>query len=240
MEKFFSPTALAPGEPQLRFGKIDDLASRVTAALDGARELLASQQHEEGYWCGEFEADSTLESDYIFLDTLLGPSNPERIRKASKYVLEHQNDDGGWGIFAGGPSNVSASVKAYFGLKLAGHGADHPAMARARRNPRTWGRHQVNTFTKIYFCFFGQYDYDTVPAVPPEIVLFPNWFWFNIYEFLRGRAQFWFRFRLLMPKSLSRRFPTKWAWKNYLLADAISPRMHLPWDNKPISWRNFF
>ena len=41
---------------------------------------------------------------------------------------------------------------------------------------------EVNTFTKIYLCFFGQYDYDAVPAIPPEIVLFPNWFWFNIYE----------------------------------------------------------
>ena len=41
---------------------------------------------------------------------------------------------------------------------------------------------EVNTFTKIYLCFLGQYDYDAVPAIPPEIVLFPNWFWFNIYE----------------------------------------------------------
>ena len=41
---------------------------------------------------------------------------------------------------------------------------------------------EVNTFTKIYLCFLGQYDYDAVPAIPPEIVLFPKWFWFNIYE----------------------------------------------------------
>ncbi len=41
---------------------------------------------------------------------------------------------------------------------------------------------ECNTFTKIYLCSLGQYDYDAVPAVPPEIVLFPNWFYFNIYE----------------------------------------------------------
>ncbi len=56
--------------PQMRFGKIDDLGSRVTVAIDAARKYLFSEQHEEGYWCGELEADTTLESDYILLHTL--------------------------------------------------------------------------------------------------------------------------------------------------------------------------
>ena len=82
-----------------------------------------------------------------------------------------------------GPSNISASVKCYFGLKLAGYAADHPELVRARKKILEMGGvTEVNTFTKIYLCFFGQYDYDAVPAIPPEIVLFPNWFWFNIYE----------------------------------------------------------
>ncbi|PYV78276.1 MAG: hypothetical protein DMG96_08450, partial [Acidobacteria bacterium] len=51
----------------MRFGKIDDLSSRVAAAIGGAGNYLFSQQHEEGYWCGELEADTTLESDYIML-----------------------------------------------------------------------------------------------------------------------------------------------------------------------------
>src|SRR5271167_1229656 len=118
--------------PQMRFGKIDDLVSRVAAGVDAARKFLFSQQHEEGYWCGELEADTTLESDYILLHTLLGTGNPARFEKAARYILNHQNEDGGWNIYAGGPSNISASVKAYFGLKLAGFSADHPALGRAR------------------------------------------------------------------------------------------------------------
>ena len=170
------------GVPPILFGKLDDLVSRVAAAADAARRFLFCQQHEEGYWCGELEADTTLESDYILLHTLLGTGNPDRIRKAANYILRHQNEDGGWSIYLGGPSNVSASVKAYFGLKLAGYKADHPALVKARKKIlELGGVTQVNTFTKIYLCFFGQYDYMSVPAVPPEIVLFPNWFWFNIY-----------------------------------------------------------
>src|SRR5215468_5626453 len=122
-----SPHLSTKSAPQLRFGKIDDLSSRVAAATDAARRLLFSQQHNEGYWCGELEADATLEADYIILHTLLGDVNPERFAKAARYILQHQNEDGGWSIYRGGPSNVSASVKSYFGLKLAGIRAEHPA-----------------------------------------------------------------------------------------------------------------
>src|SRR2546422_5386684 len=117
------------------------------------------------------------------LHTLLGTGDVEWFQKAAGYIRQHQNEDGGWPIYAGGPSNVSASVKAYFGLKLAGFTADHSALARARKKIlELGGVTEVNTFTKIYLCFFGQYDYETVPAIPPEIVLFPKWFWFNLYE----------------------------------------------------------
>src|SRR5678816_2687477 len=109
----------ATSAPQMRFGKIDDLSSRVAVGVDAARKFLFSQQHEDGYWCGELEADTTLESDYIVLHTLLGTEKPERIRKAANYILQRQNDDGGWSIYAAGPTNLSASVKAYFALKLA-------------------------------------------------------------------------------------------------------------------------
>ena len=69
--------------PQMRFGEIDDLSSRVAVAVDAARKYLFSQQHEDGYWCGELEADTTLEADYIVLHSLLGTEQPPRIRKAA-------------------------------------------------------------------------------------------------------------------------------------------------------------
>src|SRR5260370_16211742 len=126
MDKNSSDSPLATA-PQLRFGKIENLAARVGSAIAAARRDLFSKQHQEGYWCGELEADTTLESDYILLHTLLGTGSQERFDKAARCILEHQNEDGGWSIYAGGPSNISASVKAYFGLKLAGFKAEHPS-----------------------------------------------------------------------------------------------------------------
>ena len=233
--------AVPSSGPSLLFGKLDDMVSRVAAAADATRRFLFSQQHEEGYWCGELEADTTLESDYILLHTLLGTGNPERIRKAANYLLQHQNEDGGWSIYLHGPSNISASVKAYFGLKLAGYQAEHPALAKARKRIlELGGVTQVNTFTKIYLCFFGQYDYMSVPAVPPEIVLFPNWFWFNIYE-----ISSWSR-GILVPLSIAyakkpfKKIPPEMGVEELFVHGKSKKHMRLPWAKQLVSWRNFF
>ncbi len=231
----------ASAAPQLRFGKIDDLASRVAAAVDGARKYLFSQQHEEGYWCGELEADTTLESDYILLQTLLGTVNPERFQKCCNWILRHQNEDGGWGIYADAPSNISASVKAYFGLKLSGYKPDHPALARARKKILEMGGvTEVNTFTKIYLCFLGQYDYDAVPAIPPEIVLFPNWFWFNIYEISSWSRAILVPLSICYAKKPLKKIPEEMGVDELFVGGRDKSRMRLHWSQKRVSWRNFF
>src|SRR5246500_1761210 len=125
-----SPESHIGSSPELRFGKIEGLATRVGAAIAAARKFVFSQQVEEGYWCGELEADTTLESDYILLHTFLGTGKQDRIEQATRYILRHQNEDGGWSIYPAGPSNVSATVKAYVALKLAGFSAEHPALEK--------------------------------------------------------------------------------------------------------------
>jgi len=228
--------------PHMRFGKIDDLKSRVMVAVDAARKYLFSQQCEEGYWCGELEADSTLESDYILLHTLLGTGKPERMAKAARYILQHQNEDGGWGIYAGGPSNVSASVKAYFGLKLAGYSPEHPALVRARKRINELGGvTAINTFTKIYLCFLGQYDYNAVPAIPPEIVLFPNWFWFNIYEISSWSRAILIPLSIAYAKKPFKKIPAEMGIQELFPNGTMrGVNLHLRWSQKLISWRNFF
>jgi squalene-hopene/tetraprenyl-beta-curcumene cyclase len=227
--------------PQMRFGKIDDLSSRVAVGIDAARKYLFSAQHEDGYWCGELEADTTLEGDYIVLHTLFGTEQNPRVRKAANYILQHQNEEGGWSIYPGGPTNLSASVKSYFGLKLAGYKADHPAMVRAREVIlRLGGVTEVNTFTKLYLCFFGQYDYDAIPAIPPEIVLFPKWFWFNIYEISSWSRAMLVPLSICYAKKPFKKIPDEMGVAELFVGGRDKSRMHLHWDKKLLSWRNFF
>jgi squalene-hopene/tetraprenyl-beta-curcumene cyclase len=235
-----SPT-LSNSAPQLRFGKIDDLSARVAIAAEASQKWLFSQQHEEGYWCGELEADSTLEADYILLHVLLGTGSQERFQKAANWILKLQNEDGGWPIYKGGPSNISASVKSYFGLKLAGYSADHPALTKARKTILDLGGvTAVNTFTKIYLCFFGQYDYDGVPAVPPEIVLFPNWFWFNIYEISSWSRAILVPLSICYAKKPFKKIPEEMGVQELFVGGRDKSRMRLNWAKKLVSWRNFF
>src|SRR4051812_42435499 len=105
---------------------------RLESAIDRGVNYLLSLQNERGYWVGELEADTTLESDYIFYLNIIGKADPERVAKLASYVRERQLEDGGWNIYFGGPSELNATIKGYVALRLAGDPADAPHMQRAK------------------------------------------------------------------------------------------------------------
>src|SRR5271165_2780574 len=107
-------------------------AEQVVKAIENGANYLLSVQAEEGYWLGELEADTTLESDYIYYLHVLGKADPQRIAKLANYVRRRQLADGGWSIFPGGPSDLNATCKAYFALKLTGDDINAPHMTQAR------------------------------------------------------------------------------------------------------------
>jgi squalene-hopene/tetraprenyl-beta-curcumene cyclase len=152
-------------------------------AIRSAQSHLLSIQRDDGHWCGELEGDTILGSEYILAMHFLGRSGEGRVRKAASYVRQKQIPEGGWAIYPGGPAEVSASVKAYLVLKLVGDRPDEPHMVRARRKILELGGIEAcNSFTKLYLAIFGQYSWDRCPAIPPEIILLPRWFYINIYE----------------------------------------------------------
>src|SRR6202790_1534943 len=105
-------------------GLFPAVAERLHDAIDRGVNHLLSLQASEGYWLGELEADTTLESDYIFYLNVIGKTQPDRIAKLANYVRRRQLEDGGWNIYFGGPSELNATIKAYVALRLAGDLAD--------------------------------------------------------------------------------------------------------------------
>ncbi|HNL90604.1 MAG TPA: squalene--hopene cyclase, partial [Nitrospira sp.] len=152
-------------------------------ALRKSQAWFLSRQHAgEGYWVAELEADTTLTSEYVMLRRFMDCVDPDRERKAVRYLKSAQLPCGGWPIYHGGPAEISASVKAYFALKLAGVSADEPFMVQARTCILDKGGVvAANVFTKIALALFGQYDWRGVPSMPPEIMLLPKRFYFSIY-----------------------------------------------------------
>src|SRR3981081_4254688 len=114
-------------------------AERLESSIERGANHLLSLQTEEGYWLGELEADTTLESDYIYYLFVLGKADPLRIAKLANYVRRRQLPDGGWSIYPGGPSELNATCKAYFALKLAGDSTDSSHMAHARKTVHRLG-----------------------------------------------------------------------------------------------------
>ena len=225
-----------------RFGRIDAGLADVQAAMGRSRSYLLSRQNPAGYWCGELEADAMLEADYIFLHKLLDSGDPGRLGRALAEMWRYQNEDGSWSLYPGAPGNISLSVKCYFAAKLMDIPQSDGRLVRCRK----WvlahgGVVACNTFTKMYLCSLGQYDYDAVPAIPPEIVLFPNWFYFNIHEISSWSRSILVPLAIIYAKKPFRKIQPEQGIDELFVGGRENSILRLRTDRKhPVSWRNFF
>jgi squalene-hopene/tetraprenyl-beta-curcumene cyclase len=150
-------------------------------AISAAERALLARQRPDGHWVFELEADATIPAEYIFFCHFLDELEPELERKICVYLRRIQNPDGGWPLYYRGETDLSATVKAYFALKLAGESIDEPHMQRAReRVLELGGAARCNVFTRIALALFGQVPWRAVPAMPVEILLLPKWFPFHL------------------------------------------------------------
>jgi squalene-hopene/tetraprenyl-beta-curcumene cyclase len=158
------------------------LGTQVRRAITRTRQWLLNQQHADGFWCAELEGDTILESETILLLAFLGREDSELAQNAANYLIEKQLPEGGWAMYPGGDVAVSASVEAYFALKLTGHNPSAEYMQRAREAILAHGgADAVNSYTRFFLALLGQISYRQCPAVPPEIMLLPKWFPINLY-----------------------------------------------------------
>ncbi len=161
----------------------DKLVISAQQTLQLAAEHLLSLQHPDGYWCALLTADSTLESDYILMQLWMhapvngvwAPPDRGKIDRAAARILSKQLPDGGFNIYVKGPSEISASVKAYFALKLAGIPVDGAQMTKLRERIIALGGIQAaNSYTKVNLSLFDLYPREGTPSIPPEIMLLPG------------------------------------------------------------------
>ena len=240
MPKYSNQLIVLPSAPET-FESYTADDEEIARAIARAQENLLGQQKPDGHWCGELLVDSTLCSDYVVFMHWCGEVDPQLQRKCVRHILKRQLPEGGWNIYHGGPSEINASVKAYFALKLAGCSVDAPFMQEARATiMRLGGIPQMNTFSKLYLALLGVFPWKYLPAIPVEMVLLPGWAPFHIYK-----MSSWSR-AMLLPLSIINHFkPTrvlpgeKQLHELYPLgteqADLRLPRSERFW-----TWRNFF
>jgi squalene-hopene/tetraprenyl-beta-curcumene cyclase len=210
-------------------------------ALQRGVERLLHHQDQAGFWLFELEADATITSEYLLLRRWLGIVDPALEAKVVRRLLAIQGPDGGWPIYYHGPAEISATVKAYFALKVAGVPAEDPAMVRACAKVKALGGiTRVNVFTRILLALFGELPWAGVPCMPVEIMLLPRWFAFNLYA-----VSYWSRTVLIPLLIIFAHRPVRPA-PPYARLDELflGPReeadLSFPRDRETFTWRNFF
>ena len=148
-------------------------------AISAATAALLKDQRPDGHWVYELEADATIPAEYILLVHYLGEdANLELERKIGNYLRRIQSPHhGGWPLFHDGAFDLSATVKAYFALKMIGDDPDAPHMRRARQAILdAGGARKANVFTRIQLALYGDCSWQDTPTVPAELILLPRWF----------------------------------------------------------------
>jgi len=215
--------------------------AEMSDAIARAQQNLLRQQRPDGHWCGELLVDSTLCSDFVLFMHWLGEIDVSLQERCARHILKRQLSDGGWNIYFGGPSEINASVKGYFALKLAGYSTDLPFMRRARENIlRLGGIPRMNTFSKLYLALLGQFPWKYLPTIPVEMILLPSWAPFHIYK-----MSSWSR-AMLIPLAIINHFkPTRSLPGNKQLHELYplgteQSDLRLPRSERFWTWRNFF
>src|SRR5665213_1091022 len=151
--------------------------SAIDGAIDRAADALMRLQRDDGHWVCELEADATIPAEFVLLKHYLGePEDLELERRIGVYLRRIQADHGGWPLYHGGAFDISASVKAYFALKMIGDQIDAPHMARAREAILArGGAASSNVFTRFQLALYGAGPWRTIPTMPVEIILLPRW-----------------------------------------------------------------
>ena len=220
--------------------RLHDRLERLEEAIERGANHLLSLQVAAGYWVGELEADTTLESDYIYYLHVLGKADAERIAKLANYVRTRQLPHGGWSIYPGGPSELNATCKAYFALKLAGDPQDSTHMMRAKETVhRLGGLEHTNSYVRFYLALVGAVGWELVPAILPELMLLPNWFYLNIYEMSSWTRGIVIPMAILSALRPDSRLPEH-AHVDDLFCDISRKKAAFDWSDQLLSWRNFF
>jgi squalene-hopene/tetraprenyl-beta-curcumene cyclase len=149
-------------------------------AIDrGARRLLELQRP-DGIWVGELESNVTMTAQHLFWTHYLGLRTPDKDRRIANELLARMRDDGTWSIWFEGPADLSTSIEAYVALRMCG--VDPGEQARRYIESRG-GIPKARLFTKCFLALLGQWPWQRMVPIPPELILLPRTSPFSIYAF---------------------------------------------------------
>ncbi|HEX3780591.1 MAG TPA: squalene--hopene cyclase [Pseudonocardiaceae bacterium] len=161
----------------------DGLLARAQRTTDLATEYLLSIQDDGGWWKGNLQTNVTMDAEDLMLRQFLGLLTDKITVPAARWIRGEQRADGTWANFHEGPADLSTTIEAYVALRLAGDEVDAPHMVAARDYiVGNGGIEASRVFTRIWLALFGEWSWDDLPVMPPEMIFLPSWFPLNVYD----------------------------------------------------------
>jgi len=162
-----------------------DHSNDVGQLIHSAMHWLQAQQHDQGFWVGMLESNACMEAEWLLCFHVLGIKNHPLQDGLLRGLLQRQRPDGAWEIYYQAQNgDINATVETYAALRCYGFSADDERLKRAR----CWieqhgGLKEIRVFTRFWLALIGEWPWEETPNMPAEIILFPRWFPFNIYNF---------------------------------------------------------
>ncbi len=153
--------------------------------IEGAVSWLEEHQSVDGFWVGMLESNACIEAEWLLAMHFLGLDEHPLKEGIVKALLKQQRSDGSWEIYFEAPvGDINATVESYAALRSVGMSPDDPPLQKARQWILSHGgfRH-IRVFTRYWLALIGEWPWEETPNVPPEVIFFPKWFPFNIYNF---------------------------------------------------------
>lgn len=179
---------------------------QLNGSIEDAAAWLATRQKPEGYWVGRLESNVCMEAQWILCLWFIGLEDHPMRERMAQALLKSQREDGSWEIYFDAPAgDINTTVEAYAALRSMGYGKDEPALVKAR----DWifdkgGLRNIRVFTRYWLAMIGEWPWTKTPNIPPEVIYFPSWFPFSIYNFAQ-----WARATLMPIGVLSARRPSR-------------------------------
>ncbi|BAU03011.1 hypothetical protein VIGAN_11261400 [Vigna angularis var. angularis] len=152
----------------------------VRRTLKRALRSLSTLQAEDGFWPSDYGGPLFLLPGLVIGLWVTGTLNAvlprEHQSEMRRYMLNHQNEDGGWGLHIEGHSTMFCTALNYVSLRLLGEEVDggEGSMQKAR----AWILHRggvthIPSWGKLWLSVLGVYEWSGMKAIPPEIWVLP-------------------------------------------------------------------
>ncbi|GMQ07573.1 hypothetical protein CsSME_00051713 [Camellia sinensis var. sinensis] len=167
--------------PQVKVKDTEDITEdQVMTTLRRAISFHSTLQAHDGHWPGDYGGPMFLLPGLIITLSITGALNAvlskEHKCEMCRYIYNHQNRDGGWGLHIEGPSTMFGTCLSYVTLRLLGEEADDGQGAVEKG--RKWlldhgGATAITSWGKMWLSVLGVFEWSGNNPLPPEIWLIP-------------------------------------------------------------------